>query len=164
MLKLIQYMYKICLIVIGKQKNGSHQEICDDYLKRLKSDAAIKIIELTETPFHSIAEKGKVLKTETEKIRMAIPKDSFVIVLEATGKTFASETFAAKLEQWSENGARPLTIVIGGPLGLSDDLKKEADLLLSLSPMTMPHDLARVVLLEQLYRATTILRGKVYHY
>ncbi|MFA6549311.1 MAG: 23S rRNA (pseudouridine(1915)-N(3))-methyltransferase RlmH [Candidatus Margulisiibacteriota bacterium] len=152
------------LIIVGKQKPGPHQEICNDYLKRLRSDVVIKIIELTETPFHSTAEKNKVLKTETEKIQRAIPTDSFLIVLDATGKTFTSEKFAEQLDRLAEGGARPLTIVIGGPLGLSDEIKKEANLLLSLSPMTMPHDLARVVLLEQVYRAMMILKGKTYHY
>jgi len=157
-------MYKIHLITVGKQKPGPHKEITEEYLKRLRSDILFQIIEVSETPFRSSAEREKVLKTEAEKIRKALPKDSFLIALEATGKTFTSEVFASKLDQWAEGGARPLTIIIGGPLGLSDEIKKEADLLLSLSPMTMPHDLARVVLLEQVYRAMTILRGKVYHY
>lgn len=157
-------MYKITLIIIGGQKTGPHKELSDEYSKRLKADVSLKITEVTETPFHSPAEREKILKIEGEKIRKAIPKDSFLIILEATGKTFTSEAFAGKLDQWAEGGARPLTIVIGGPLGLSDKIKKEANLLLSLSPMTMPHDLARVVLLEQIYRAMTILKGKVYHY
>lgn len=157
-------MMKISLIIIGKQKAGLHQEICNEYLKRLKYDVSIKIIELTETPFRSIAEKDKVFKTEAEKIRKAIPKNSVFIILDAAGKLFTSEKFAEQLNRLAEGGARPLTVVIGGPLGLSNELKKEAGLLLSLSPMTMPHDLVRVVFLEQLYRATMILRGKIYHY
>jgi 23S rRNA (pseudouridine1915-N3)-methyltransferase len=157
-------MMKISLIIIGKQKAGPHKELCEEYFKRLKSDISFKIIELIETPFHSTAEKDKVLKTETEKIKKTIPAGSFLIVLDAAGKTFTSEKFAEQIDRLSEGGARPLTIIIGGPLGLSDEIKKEADLLLSLSLMTMPHDLARVVLLEQLYRAGTILKGKVYNY
>jgi len=157
-------MFKLTLISIGKTKKGPHEEITTEYLKRLKPDIFIQTIEVIETPFRSIAEKDKVLKTETEKIKKAIPKDSFLIVLDAAGKTFTSEKFAEQLDRLSEGGARPLTVIIGGPLGLSDEIKKEADLLLSLSPMTMPHDLARVVLLEQLYRAGTILKGKVYNY
>jgi 23S rRNA (pseudouridine1915-N3)-methyltransferase len=157
-------MYKIRLVTIGKQKPGPHKEISDEYLKRLKSDTVIQTIELTETQFRSPAEKDKVLKTETEKIHKALPKNAFVIVLEATGKTFSSEKFASELDRISENGTQELVFIIGGPLGLSDKIKKEAGLLLSLSPMTMPHDLARVVLLEQVYRAMMILKGKVYHY
>lgn len=157
-------MIKISLLIVGKQKPGPHQEICDEYLKRLKSDIFIKIIELAETPFRSIAEREKVLKTETEKIKKAVPKNSLFVVLETAGKTFTSEKFAEQLDRLSEGGARPLAVVVGGPLGLSDEIKKEADLLLSLSPMTMPHDLARVVLLEQIYRAMMILKGRVYHY
>ncbi|MFA6132074.1 MAG: 23S rRNA (pseudouridine(1915)-N(3))-methyltransferase RlmH [Patescibacteria group bacterium] len=157
-------MYKISLIVIGSQKAGPHQTLAAEYLKRLKTDASIKLVEVSETPFRSPADRAKVLTTEADKIRKVIPDDSFTIILEAAGKTFSSETFAAKLDQWSENGTRTLALIIGGPLGLSDEIKKEANLLLSLSPMTMPHDLARVVLLEQIYRATTILKKKTYHY
>jgi 23S rRNA (pseudouridine1915-N3)-methyltransferase len=157
-------MIKVKFITIGKQKPGPHKEISDEYLKRLKSDALIQTIELTETPFRSSTEKDKVLKTETEKIRKALPKNAFVVVLEATGKTFSSEKFASELDRISENGTQELVFVIGGPLGLSDEIKRGADLLLSLSTMTVPHDLARVVLLEQVYRAMMILKGKVYHY
>jgi len=157
-------MYKISLIIVGRQKSSPHREISDEYSKRLKADVSLKIVEVVEIPFRSPTEREKVLKAEAEKIRKAIPKDSFLIALDAAGKTFTSEKFAAELNRLAEGGARPLTIIIGGPLGLLDEIKKEADLLLSLSPMTMPHDLARVVLLEQLYRAGTILRGKVYHY
>ncbi|HBR80735.1 MAG: Ribosomal RNA large subunit methyltransferase H [Candidatus Uhrbacteria bacterium GW2011_GWE2_45_35] len=157
-------MYKIKLITIGKQKAGPHQEISDEYLKRLKSEAAIQLVELTETPFRSVAEKDKVLKNETEKIQRTISKGSFMVVLEAVGKNFSSEKFATEIDKISENSTREIVFVIGGPLGLSDEIKKQANLLLSLSPMTMPHDLARVVLLEQIYRAMTILKGKVYHY
>lgn len=157
-------MLKVKIITIGKQKPGPHREISEEYLKRLKSNVQIQVNEVTETPFRSVAEKEKVLKTEAEKIRKVIPKDSFLIILDAAGKTFTSEKFASELNRVCENGARPLTIILGGPLGLSDELKKEADLLLSLSSMTMPHDLARVVLLEQIYRAITILKKKAYHY
>jgi 23S rRNA (pseudouridine1915-N3)-methyltransferase len=157
-------MFKVNLVIIGKQKPGPHREICQEYLKRLKTDAAIKIIEVIETPFRSITEKDKVLKTETEKIKKIIPKNSLLIIMEATGQKFSSEQFTEKLNNWSENGTREITFVIGSPLGLSNEIKKEANILLSLSPMTMPHDLTRVVLLEQIYRATTILKGKVYHY
>ena len=157
-------MYKIKLITIGKQKAGPHQEISDEYLKRLKSEAAIQLVELTETPFRSVAEKDKVLKNETEKIQRTISKGSFMVVLQAVGKNFSSEKFATEIDKISENSTREIVFVIGGPLGLSDEIKKQANLLLSLSPMTMPHDLARVVLLEQIYRAMTILKGKVYHY
>ncbi|MFH1253612.1 MAG: 23S rRNA (pseudouridine(1915)-N(3))-methyltransferase RlmH [Candidatus Uhrbacteria bacterium] len=113
-------MIKISLIIVGKQKRSPHQEICEEYLKRLKSDVVIKILELAETPFRSTAEKDKVLKTETEKIKKAIPTDSFLIVLDAAGKTFTSEKFAEHFDRLSESGARPITIIIGGPLGLSN--------------------------------------------
>lgn len=98
-----------------------------------------------------------------ERLADAIPKDSFVIVLEATGKQFTSEAFATKLQTLVDTG-QPLAIILGGPHGVPSELKARADLLLSLSPMTTTHDLAHLFFLEQLYRAFTINKNMTYHY
>jgi 23S rRNA (pseudouridine1915-N3)-methyltransferase len=100
---------------------------------------------------------------EVERLDTLPADDSLVILLDDAGKTFDSKTFARQLDRWAEGGARPLTFVIGGAFGFTDEIKKGAHVRLSLSPMTMPHDLARVVLLEQIYRAVTIQQGKRYH-
>lgn len=157
-------MYKISLIAVGKMKSGPHETLVSDYLRRLKSYAKITVHEVPEKSFRSIAEREQVLKQEAEKITTAIPEGAFVIVLDADGKALDSTAFASELDRQSEHGTRELVFVIGSALGLHDEVKKRADLRLSLSPLTFPHDLARVVLMEQLYRTMTILNKKTYHY
>ena len=139
-------MFRIKLIQVGKTKKGPLQELSAKYLKRLSAYAKIETIIVKE------------LTAET------FNKDGFTIVLSEDGQTMDSHTFANALESWSENRQRELTFVIAGPFGFDRALAKNVDLTLSLSPMTMPHELALVVLLEQLYRAGTILSGKTYHY
>lgn len=86
-----------------------------------------------------------------------------MVCLDEHAKALDSATFSKAIEKWSESGARPITFLIGGSWGLAERVKQRADISLSLSPLTMPHALARIVLLEQLYRALTILKGKEYH-
>ena len=135
------------MVSVGSLPKGPFNDLGADFATRLKKFAEVEF---------------KTVKTD-DRLGEAIPKDSFVIVLEATGKQFTSEAFAAKLQSWIDDG-RKLAIVFGGPHGVSAELKHRADLLLSLSPMTTTHDLAHVFFLEQLYRAFTITRGMTYHY
>ncbi len=157
-------MYKITLIHIGKPKNGPQKELCDEYLKRLGPYMRIDEVQITEERFYEKSNRERILLTESENIKKAIPSESFVIVLDADGKTYSSEDFSKKLAFWSDQQTQHLVFILGGPLGLHNSIKKRANTLLSFSPMTFPHDLARVMLLEQLYRATTIQSGKTYHY
>lgn len=140
-------MFKITFISVGTLPKGPFTVIGDDFATRLKKFAEVEF---------------KSVKTD-DRLAEAIPKDSFLIVLEATGKQFTSETFAAKLQTLVDDG-RKLTIVLGGPHGVPAELKTRANLLLSLSPMTTTHDLAHLFFLEQLYRAFTITKGMTYHY
>ncbi len=140
-------MFKITLISVGSLPKGPFSVLMAEFAIRLKKFAAVEYL---------------TIKTDARLVE-AIPKDNFVIVLEATGKQFTSETLAAKLQTWIDEGQK-LTFVIGGPHGVPQTLKDKADLLLSLSPLTTTHDLAHVFLLEQLYRAFTIAKGMTYHY
>ena len=140
-------MFKIAFISVGSLPKGALADLGTNFATRLKKFA--------EVDFKSV-------KTD-DRLAEAIPKDSFVIVLEATGKQFTSEAFAAKLQTWVDSGQK-LAIVLGGPHGVPADLKAKANLLLSLSPMTTTHDLAHLFFLEQLYRAFTITKGMTYHY
>ncbi|MCG3771954.1 MAG: Ribosomal RNA large subunit methyltransferase H [Nitrosomonadaceae bacterium] len=140
-------MLKITMVSVGSLPKGPFNDLGADFATRLKKFAEVEF---------------KTVKTD-DRLGEAIPKDSFVIVLEATGKQFTSEAFAAKLQSWIDDG-RKLAIVFGGPHGVSAELKHRADLLLSLSPMTTTHDLAHIFFLEQLYRAFTITKGMEYHY
>ena len=157
-------MYAIRLLVMGKISKGPQGELTAEYLKRLRPYAKMEIKEGKEETFRSVDEKARVLKEEAGRIEKMLVQDAYTIVLSVEGKGMASEDFAKALEEWSEHGARQIQFVIGGPLGLADSIKQRANLLLSLSPLTFPHDLARVLLLEQLYRGITIQKGKTYHY
>lgn len=140
-------MFKITFITVGSLPKGPFTAIGDDFATRLKKFAEVEF---------------KSVKTE-DRLAEAIPKGSLIIVLEATGKQFSSETFATKLQGWIDEGQK-LTIILGGPHGVPQELKTQANLLLSLSPMTTTHDLAHIFFLEQLYRAFTITKGMTYHY
>lgn len=140
-------MFKIVFISIGDLPRGSFFEIGDGFRRRLQEFSRFE---------------HRVVKHEDD-IDGAVPDGSFVVVLDAAGKTFTSELFAKRVERLVDDGI-PLTVVLGGPFGLSTTTKQRADLLLSLSPMTTTHDLAHLFALEQLYRAFTIIKGKTYHY
>lgn len=152
-------MLDITLLTIGKVKEKSYSTIIAEYEKRLKPYARLKIIELEASPF-SENTKDRAKEFEGEKIENFLNKhdEAVAYLMAERGKTFDSPELAAFLERKS-----PLILVIGGALGFSDALYKKYPSL-SLSPLTFPHELARVVLIEQIYRATTILQKKNYHY
>ncbi|NQV90769.1 23S rRNA (pseudouridine(1915)-N(3))-methyltransferase RlmH [Candidatus Uhrbacteria bacterium] len=139
-------MFRIKIIQVGKMKNGPLKEQSDELLKRLGSYAKIKSV---------------IVKELSEEI---LKQDGFTLLLSEDGKTMDSIEFANALPRWSEQEQKELTFIIAGPFGFDRTLLKHVDFSLSLSPLTFPHELAYVVLLEQLYRAGTILAGKTYHY
>jgi len=102
------------------------------------------------------------LREEASRLREKLPAAGRLVVLERTGKALTSEALAKELDRW-RTAAKPVSLVIGGSNGLAADLVESADLAWSLGPLTLPHELARVVVLEQVYRAWTILRGEPYH-
>lgn len=140
-------MLYLTFITVGDLPKGSFQEIGSEFKKRLGA-----YVKLTQ----------KIVSDET-KIAAAIPDGDVICVLDAAGKQMTSESLAKALNDF-ENDGRHVTVILGGPKGLSDETKKGAHLLLSLSPMTTTHDLAHLFFLEQLYRAMTIAHGKEYHY
>jgi 23S rRNA (pseudouridine1915-N3)-methyltransferase len=105
---------------------------------------------------------GEVLRDEGRRLLAALPADGAIVALDAGGRACDSEAFAARLQAWCVAG--PATFVVGGSLGLADEVKAAAHELLSLSPLTLPHQLARVVLAEQLFRGLKIARGETYHH
>lgn len=133
------------------------------YLARLKPFAKIELTEIAEG--HQGSAKPDTNKTrsrEAESLTKGQPKGSFVIALDETGTNLDSPTFSRKLETWTESG-QPLVFLIGGSWGLDPAIRSQANAVISLGKQTLPHQLARIVLLEQLYRAETISRGKEYH-
>lgn len=156
-------MYHIKIIVIGKLKENYWRDAEKEYVKRLCAYAKLSIHEIPEEPFRSSSERVQVLAKEGEKMIKLISKDAYCIALEMKGKSFSSEFFAELLKDAGERGGI-VVFCIGGALGLSDKVLNRANMRCSFSALTFPHQLVRIVLLEQIYRAMTILHGKQYHY
>ena len=157
---------KIKLVTVGKLKEKYLKDGIAEYSKRISRFAAVEMIELTDekTPDRaSDSENEKILDLEGNRILSKIGDREFVVVLAIEGKTLSSEEFSKQLEQASINGYSTLTFVIGGSLGLSPQVKNRANLSLSFGRLTLPHQLMRLVLVEQIYRAFTIQQGSPYH-
>ena len=157
---------KIKLVTVGKLKEKYLKDGIAEYSKRISRFAAVEMIELADekTPDRaSDSENEKILDLEGNRILSKIGDREFVVVLAIEGKTLSSEEFSKQLEQASINGFSTLTFVIGGSLGLSPQVKKRATLSLSFGRLTLPHQLMRLVLVEQIYRAFTIQQGSPYH-
>ena len=146
----------ITLICIGKLKEKFWQDAAAEYIKRLGRFCDLKLVELAESKSDDIAE-------ESENIIRHLPKGSYVVALDVGGKRFSSEGFAEKISAVQLGGASHIAFVIGGSNGYSDAVRAKADLRLSFSDFTFPHQLMRVVLLEQIYRAFKINAGEKYH-
>jgi len=146
---------KITLVAVGKLKEKFLVDGVEEYLKRLRPFAKIEIREIAEQK--SVAEEGK-------KILSQVPKENFLFVLDVAGKFLTSEDFAKKIADLNLCGVSEITFVIGGAFGLSEEVKNSADFRLSFSPMTFTHQMARLVLVEQIYRAFKINRNEPYHY
>ena len=138
------------------------KESFSDYNKRLPKEFQLNLIELTPATRSKATSTEKIVADEANRIRDAIPEGSMVIALDENGKQFDSLSLSKKLESWAQQG-RNITFVIGGADGLADDLKKSAGMLWSLSSLTLPHALVRVILVEQIYRAWTIMQNHPYH-
>ena len=157
---------KIKIVTVGKLKEKYLKDGITEYSKRISRFASVEMIELADekTPDRaSDSENEKILNLEGNRILSKIGDREFVVVLAIEGKTLSSEEFSKQLEQASINGFSTLTFVIGGSLGLSPQVKKRANLSLSFGRVTLPHQLMRLVLVEQIYRAFTIQQGSPYH-
>ena len=157
---------KIKLVTVGKLKEKYLKDGIAEYSKRISRYAAVEMIELADekTPDRaSDSENEKILNLEGNRILSKIGDREFVVVLAIEGKILSSEEFSKQLEQASINGYSTLTFVIGGSLGLSPQVKNRANLSLSFGRLTLPHQLMRLVLVEQIYRAFTIQQGSPYH-
>lgn len=146
------------LVTIGSVKRSFYAEGCAFYLGRLKNYSKVEVVELKE---HKAANAETVKQAESEALLKAA--SGYIIALDETGKTFTSEKLAQKITTLENQSISLVSLLIGGAEGHSDVLKKSAKELWSLSALTLPHELARLLLLEQLYRAETIRAGHPYH-
>ncbi len=158
----------IDIITVGKLKEKYMREGIKEYQKRLLPYCHLNIIEVGEKKAPeslSNIEKQQVLKKEGEAIirRLKASPDSYTVALCVEGKEYTSEDFAQKLNTLMLAGKSRVSFIVGGSLGLSDEVKSKADLCLSFSKLTYPHQLMRLILLEQIYRWFKIMRGETYH-
>jgi 23S rRNA (pseudouridine1915-N3)-methyltransferase len=156
----------ISVICIGKLKERYWTEAVQEYGRRLSKYCTLSINELKEEKLPdnaSAAEETAVKEAEGRSILKQVRKDAYAVALEIRGKELNSEELSEKIEALGISGKSDLVFVIGGSLGLSEDVLERADFRLSFSKMTFPHQMMRVVLLEQLYRAFKIMRNEVYH-
>lgn len=157
---------QISVFAVGRMKKGPEQELVERYFDRFAKTAPA--LGMTFHKVHeTIESRGQSAKQRMEeeggKLIESLPENGRLIILDERGKSMTSPLFAHQIEQWRDNGDRFLTIAIGGPDGHSDMVRQRADLILSFGAMTWPHQIARILLAEQLYRAATILSGHPYH-
>lgn len=156
-------MFHITILAIGKLKEKYFQTVAFEYAKRLKPYAKLEIVEMEAESFsEDEGSRLRAKKKEGERILKFLKKhgNAEIIILDEKGKEFSSNGFAKFLDSID----RHIVFIVGGALGFDDEIKKQPFMRLSLSQMTYPHELARVVLLEQIFRAVAILKNKEYHY
>ncbi|MBQ3252335.1 MAG: 23S rRNA (pseudouridine(1915)-N(3))-methyltransferase RlmH [Oscillospiraceae bacterium] len=159
-------MFEITLITVGKLKEKFYISAAQEYEKRLKGYCQFRIFELPEYKLPenpSPAQIATGLDKEAEQIMQKIPKGAWFCILTPEGKLLSSEALAEKIEQIKNTGKSSACFLIGSSFGIADSIKKAADFKLSMSPMTFPHHLARIMVLEQIYRAESIQAGSKYH-
>ena len=159
-------MLNVNIICVGKLKEKYLSEAVKEYSKRLSAFCRLSVTELDESKLSEKASQSEInlaLENEADKILAKVGRDSYLIAMCIEGKELSSEKFSALLDKVQIEGKSRVDIVIGSSFGLSDRVKNKADFRLSVSPMTFPHQLFRVMILEQVYRAFHISTGGKYH-
>jgi len=155
-------LVKIKILALGKIKEKYLRQGIEDYLKRLKPYSQVTVVEVIDLPIPTKEEEcKKMLKAEAEKLRPKL--EGFKVLLDLEGKELSSSEMARQIDDWTIRGNSQFTFVIGSSLGVDEDFKKEFDFRWSFGPLTFPHQLMRIMLLEQLYRVFRILSGEPYH-
>ncbi|PLX90591.1 MAG: 50S rRNA methyltransferase [Desulfuromonas sp.] len=155
---------KLHLLCVGKLSEPWLRDGCQMYVSRLQHYLPLRITELKECKTGSKPDLSRITTMEGDSLLQKVGPDGLLVALDGGGKQLDSPGLANLLEQQMLSGVSEMTFVIGGPYGLSDAVRLRADRLLSLSAMTFTHQMARLILLEQLYRAGTILRREPYHH
>ena len=158
---------KITIACVGKIKEKYLTAGIDEFTKRLTPFCKLETVTINEEKMPdnpSPAEKEQVLEKETQRLLAIIPENSYVILLDVIGKQLSSPELASKIDALALNGNSHITFVIGGAFGYTDTLRKRADYALSFSKMTFTHQMIRLLLIEQIYRAFKISRGEKYHW
>ena len=157
---------KISIITVGKIKEKYFTDAIAEYAKRLSRYCKLEIVEVADEKTPDNASEGlenQIKEKEGERILSKVPDNAYVVALAIDGKQLSSEELADKMEKWNVNGVSHLVFIIGGSLGLTQKVLNRADYSLSFSKMTFPHQLMRVILLEQIYRSFRIRNHEPYH-
>ncbi len=152
----------IQIVAVGKIKEKAMKQLIEEYSKRISAYSKLEIAEVDDEPNLNNMDDS-VRQIEGERILKQIRKDSFVVLLDLKGKTLSSEELAEKISWINTYRSSNITFVIGGSLGVSRQVKERADFMLKMSDMTFPHNLARLIILEQIYRSYKILNHEPYH-
>ncbi len=153
----------LALITPGKLKKAYLRHGCADYLARLEHFARVQVIEVRAEPCRRGADPAMIARLECRRILARVPAGAVLIAFDSSGRQLDSLAMARMMKDLRDSGRTRIAFAIGGPLGLDAELLERADECLSLSKMTFPHELARLIVLEQLYRAFSIVHGQPYH-
>lgn len=154
---------KIKIIALGKIKEKFLKEGINEFMKRLTPYASVSVLELSPIEIKDENLTEKILLEEGEKILSNIKPLDYVITMEIGGKQFSSEEFASKIKTLTNDGVQEIVFVIGSSCGIGKNVSKRANLKMSMSKMTFLHQFARLILIEQIYRAFKIIKGETYH-
>ncbi len=155
---------RLTILCMGKTKERFIQGGIEKYLRYLRPYADASIKELKEEKIQDLRDAPLIRKKEAERIFKTVPAGAYLISLDERGEGFTSHEFAALLNNTLESGVREIIFIIGGAMGLDEEVIARSHKTVALSRWTFTHEMARLVLLEQLYRAFTIIKGKTYHY
>lgn len=154
---------KIHLIFVGKTRELYLRDGIDDFLERLRRYVQVEVRIVRSERLKRKNQATRVVAAESERVATAVPRDAHLVVLDRQGKHMSSEGLAHWWQRLEQDGCRKLCFAVGGVLGFSVELRGRAQTLLALSKMTYTHEMSRLILVEQLYRACTIMRGEKYH-
>ncbi|HBN84557.1 MAG TPA: 23S rRNA (pseudouridine(1915)-N(3))-methyltransferase RlmH [Clostridiales bacterium] len=157
---------RIEILCVGKMKDGYFKAAQKEYLKRLSAFGKVDVVEIPDAPIPDHASEKEcieILRKEGEKLLAGMKKDTYFILLDVKGKDMDSVEFSETIKSLMVSGQSHLTFAIGGSLGVSQEVRNKAHLRLSLSSMTFTHNMTRVILLEQVYRAFSIINNRTYH-
>ena len=154
---------KIYFVFVGKTRELYLREGVEDFLGRLRRYVQVEVKTVRSERLTRESQATRVVAAESQRVTTAVPRDAHFIVLDRHGKQMSSEGLAHWWQRLEQTGCRKLCFAVGGVLGFSNELRSQAQTLLALSKMTYTHEMSRLVLVEQLYRACTIMRGERYH-
>ncbi len=153
---------RIHLIAVGSKMSAWVTQGFEEYARRLPTDCALQLVEIAAGKRGKNADIARITRDEGERTLAAIPKGALVVVLDVKGRAWSTEQLSQQLDGWLHDG-RDIALLVGGPEGLAPECLARAEQRWSLSPLTLPHPLVRIVVAEQLYRAWSILNGHPYH-